>query len=80
MADEKITRVESDLPLWEELRREEDARYDKLDERVRKLEKRGRILESMDDEKIYMWLFAAYIVFGFVIPLAQDFMRKEPKV
>jgi len=66
-------------PKWdEERRRWEDARYDDLAKRIRKLEQRGRLLDSLNDEKLYMILFGAYIFFGFILPL---FVKDEgPKV
>jgi hypothetical protein len=65
-------------PDWSEAReRWEDDRYDKLLKRVRKLEGRGRVLDSATDERVYMFLFGAYIVFGFVVPLLRDMFSGE---
>jgi hypothetical protein len=69
--------IHEDHNLWDDLRREEDRRYDRLEARVRKLESRGRILESLNDEKLYIWLFGAYIFFGFVVPLIREVVSKK---
>ena len=65
-------------PNWsEELRRHEDDRYDALERRVRKLEKRGQFLESASDERLYLWLFGAYVFFGFIVPTLRDFLGEK---
>jgi hypothetical protein len=61
-----------ELTLDEERERWLDDRYDKLSDRVAKLEKRGRLLQSMNEEKVYLWLFGAYIFFGFVVPTIRE--------
>jgi hypothetical protein len=56
-------------PDWLELmRRSDDERYDKLAERVRKLEQRGHLLQDVTDERLYLILFGCYVFFAFVLP------------
>jgi hypothetical protein len=70
-----------EVPDWKaELERLEDDRYEELLKRVVKLEKRGMILKSATDEKLYMWLFGAYIFFGFVVPLLRDVFQKTTTI
>jgi hypothetical protein len=63
-------------PDWKKERETwENERYDRLSKRVAKLEKRGAILESATDEKLYLWIFGAYVFFGFVLPWVTEFFK-----
>jgi hypothetical protein len=79
MADSIEPRPKDLAPDWDrELSRLEDDRYEELAKRVRKLEARGRFLESASIEKLYVIIFGAYVLFAFVLPAFQGEM-KGPK-
>lgn len=54
-----------------------DARLERIENRLEKVEKRGMFLKSFSDEKIYLFLFGAYIVFGFVLPFVADLAKRQ---
>lgn len=68
MADESQKTREPD---WEaELARQHscEERFDKLAVRVDKLERKARWIEGVSDERLYLYLFAAYVFFAFIVP------------
>lgn len=66
--DKPDDQLNAEIRWQEEIRRADDVRYDKLEARVKKLETKGRILESISDERLYLIIFAAYVFFAYILP------------
>jgi len=49
-------------------------KYDALDRRLKKVEGRGTFLASASDEKIFMYLAAAYFLIVFFLPAVREFL------
>ena len=52
-----------------------ERRFSSLERRLSLVEKRGSLLPNIDEENVMFYLMAAYIIFGFILPVVIDLSR-----